>query len=263
MGIPGGESRKQAGVFSRRDKILASILGIVVVGGSALFVSVEAAPWASGFGAMLDDRETSEILTHPTLRRQITQIRFAGDRRTYEFLVNHPPLATQLARRLHPPLERYTVTQVGDGAYTIEDKGALRGEARLVRVTGDQRVYWFKGEFRSLANLLRFTGRMVLVLDAREVKEGGRTYMETDPDFYLRIDHIFFGFMAKLLSPLINFLIDRRVGMIAEATGKLFQQVTGNPEGLYREMATWKEVSPEDLEAYRQTFLSKRAGRGR
>jgi hypothetical protein len=214
-------------------------------------------------GLIIDDQETREIVAQPTLRRQIPRIRFVGDRRTYEFLVNHPPLATQLARRLHPPLERYTITQVANGAYTIEDKGALRGEARLVRVTGDQRVYWFKGEFRSLANLLRFTGRMVLVLDSREVKEGGRTYMESDPNLSLRIDHLFFGFMAKLLAPLINVLIDRRVGIIAEATGKLFQQVTGNPQGLYREMVTWKEVSPEDLEAYRQAFISKGAGRGR
>ena len=211
-------------------------------------------------GLAIDDKETREIVAQPTLRRQIPRIRFMGDRRTYDFLVSHPPLATQLARRLHPPLERYTVTQVGEDLYTIEDLGALRGEARLVRVTDRQRVYWFKGEFRSLANLLRFTGRMVLVLDSREVEEGGRTYMESDPDFYLRIDHLFFGFLAKLLAPLINLLIDRRVGMIAEASSQLFQQVAGDPEGLYREMATWKEVRPEDLEAYRRAFISSEAG---
>jgi hypothetical protein len=69
--------------------------------------------------------------------------------------------------------------------------------------------------------------------------------------------------MAKLLTPLINFLIDRRVGMIAEATSKLFQKVVGDPEGLYREMATWKDVRPEDLEAYRQAFITKEAGGSR
>jgi hypothetical protein len=212
---------------------------------------------------VIDDRETREIVAEPTLRRRIAPIRFPGDRRIYDFLVSHPPLATQLARRLHPPLERYTVTQVGEGRYTIEDLGALRGEARLVRVTGRQRVYWFKGEFRSLANLLRFTGRMVLVLDSREVEEGGRAYMESDPDFYLRIDHLFFSFMAKLLTPLVNILIDRRVGMIAEATGKLFQQVAENPERLYRDMATWKEVRPGDLEAFRQAFTSNKAAGSR
>ncbi len=174
----------------------------------------------------------------------------------YEFLVTHPPLATQVARRLHPPLERYTVTEVGPGVYTIEDRGTLRGEAKLIRVTGDQRVYRFSGEFRSLANLLRFTGRMVLVLDYREVQDAGRTYMESDPDFYLRIDHLFYGFMAKLLTPLIRLIIDRRVDMIVEATNRLFDRVVTDPKGLYLEMATWKELRPEDLEAYRQALIS-------
>jgi hypothetical protein len=37
----------------------------------------------------------------------------------------------------------------------------------------------------------------------------------------------------------------------------------GDPEGLYREMATWKEVRLEDLEAYRQAFINKEAGGSR
>ena len=205
----------------------------------------------------IDDPQTREIIAQPTLRRQIPPIRFAGDRRTYEFLVTHPPLATQLARRLHQPLERYTVTQVVEGVYTVEDHGALRGEARLIAATGDQRIYRFQGEFRSLANLLRFTGRMVLILRYREVREGSRTYMDSDPDFYLRIDHPFFHVMTKLLSPLIISLIDRRMNMIVEATSKLFDQAWTDPKGLYQRMATWPEVQRADLEAYRHAFAER------
>lgn len=243
--------------------ILGFLSSLILVGGSAASAAVDTGRPSSLVQPIIDHQQTHEILAKPTLRRQIPRIRFAGDRRTYEFLVSRPPLATQLARRLHPPLERYTVTQVGEGIYTIEDLGAVRGEARLIKVTDDQRVYWFRGEFRSLANLLRFTGRMVLVLNYREVQEGGRTYIESDPDFYLRIDHLFFGFMAKLLAPLINLLLDRRVNMIAEATSKLFDQIVTDPGGLYREMATWQEVRPEDLEAYRRTVIQKGSGHGR
>ncbi|MBI2882545.1 MAG: hypothetical protein HYY11_01330 [Candidatus Methylomirabilis oxyfera] len=208
---------------------------------------------------IVHDPEVREIIAQPTLRRRISAIRLAGDRRTYEFLMMHPPLATQVARRLHPPLERYTVAQVGEGVYTIEDRGALRGDARLIAATSDQRVYRFQGEFRSLAHLIRFTGRMVLVLRYREVREGGRTFMDSDPDFYLRIDHPFFHVMTKLLAPLITSIIDRRVHMIIEATSKLFDQVQTDPKGLYQQMGTWPEVQPTELEAFRQAFLSKEA----
>lgn len=224
---------------------------------SAALASPVEAEAAVDIGLTIEDPEAREIIAKPTLRRQIPRIRFSGDRRTYEFLVSHPPLATQLARRLHPPLERYAVTQVGEGVYTVEDRGALRGEARLIAATGDQRFYRFQGEFRSLANLLRFTGRMVLILHYREVREGSRTSMESDPEFYLRIDHPFFHFVTKFLSPLITSLIDRRVNMIVEATSKLFDQVHTDPDGFYRQMSTWPEVQPADLEAFRQAFLSK------
>ncbi len=226
---------------------------------SAALTSPVEAEAAVDIGLTIEDPEAREIIAKPTLRRQIPRIRFLGDRRTYEFLVSHPPLATQLARRLYPPLERYTVTQVEEGIYAIEDRGALRGDARLIATTGDQRIYRFQGEFRSLANLLRFTGRMVLILHYREVREGSRTSMESDPEFYLRIDHLFFHVMTKLLSPLITSLIDRRVNMIVEATSKLFDQVHTDPDGFYRQMRTWPEVQPADLEAFRQAFLSKEA----
>ena len=63
--------------------------------------------------------------------------------------------------------------------------------------------------------------------------------------------------MAKLLTHLVRYLIERRVNMIVEASTKLFEHVVKDPEGLYQEMATWKEVRPKDLEAFRQAFVSK------
>lgn len=210
-------------------------------------------------GTLIEDREIREIIATPTLRRRIPRIRFAGDRRTYEFLVTHPPLATQLARRLHPPLERYTVTQVTEGVYTVEDRGALRGDARLISTTNDQRIYRFQGEFRSLAHLIRFSGRMVLILRYRQVQEDGRTFMDSDPELYLQIDHPLFHMMTKLLSPLVGSIIERRVRMIVEATRTLFDRVQTDPMRLYQQMKTWPEVQPIDLEAFRQAFLGKEA----
>ncbi|MCZ7625159.1 MAG: hypothetical protein M5R38_04390 [Candidatus Methylomirabilis sp.] len=207
--------------------------------------------------AIVEDTETREIVAQPTLRRQIPRIRFAGNRRTYEFLIAHPPFATQLARRLSPPLERYTVTQIQEGVYTVEDRGALRGEARLIAAMGDHRVYRFQGEFRSLAHLLRFKGRIVLILQYREVRQGNLIFIDSDPDFYLRIDHPFFHITTKLLSPLVISIVDRRVQTMIEATRTVFDRVRTDSSGLYRQMRAWPEVDPADAEAFRQTFLDK------
>ncbi|MDE2059712.1 MAG: hypothetical protein KGL31_00980 [candidate division NC10 bacterium] len=245
---------------------LIVIIGLLVIPGASpltdspvALASLTKAEAALEGSLVVEDPEIREIIAQPTLRRRISPIRFAGDRRTYEFLVRHPPLATQLARRLHPPLERYTVTQIAEGVYTVEDRGVLRGGARLIAATGDQRIYRFQGEFRSLGHILHFTGRMVLILRYREVREGSRIFMDSNPDFYLRIDHPFFHVMTKLLSPLITSIMDRRVKMVVEATRTLFDQVQTDPNGLYQQMSTWPDVQPSDLEAFRQTFLSKEA----
>ena len=224
---------------------------------SAALASPVEAEAAVDIGLTIEDPETREIIAQPTLRRQIPRIRFSGDRRTYEFLVSHPPLATQLARRVHPALERYTVTQVAEGVYTVEDRGALRGEARLIAATGDQRIYRFQGEFRSLAHLLHLTGHMVLILRYREVREGGRISMESNPDLYLRIDSPLFRIMTKLLSPLIHTILDRRINMIVEASATLFDRIETDPKGFYQQMSTWSEVQPDDLEAYRHAVVEK------
>lgn len=192
---------------------------------------------------IIEDPEIREIIAQPTLHRQIPRIRFRSDRRTYEFLASHPPLSSQIARRLYPQLEGYTVTQVQQGVYTIQDRSALRGEARLIAATADQRIYRFQGEFRSLANLLHFTGRMVVIFRYREVREGSRTYIDTEPGFYLRIDHVFIHHITKLLSPAIRSIVDRRVKIIVEATHTLFDRVRTDPEGLYKQVRTWPECN--------------------
>jgi hypothetical protein len=238
-----------------RVGMLAGVISLALWTAGAGLARAGEAHGAPAAVLAVDDPEVREIVARPTLRRRIPRIRFVGDRRIYEFLVSRPPLATQLARRLHPSLERYTVTPTGEATYTIEDRGALRGEARLVAATPHRRVYRFQGEFRSLAHLLRFTGRMVLILDYREVRERGQTYVESDPDFYVRIDHAVVGFMVRLLRPLVNVIIDRRVALIADATRKLFDRVVTDPRGLYREMAAWSDVRPDDLEAYRRAVL--------
>lgn len=238
---------------------LVVLHSVAVMSLSGSFISSTPAEALFEDGLIIEDTEIRDIVAQPSVYRQIPRIRFAGDRRTYEFLADHPPLSNQIARHLHPQLEGYTITQVQQGVYTVQDRNALRGEARLIAATGDQRIYRFQGEFRSLASLLRFTGRMVVIFRYHEVREGNRIFIDSEPGFYLRIDDLFFHFMTKLLAPPIRSIVDRRVKMIVEATHKLFDGVRTDPEGLYKQMSTWPEVQPADLEAFRQAFVSKGA----
>ncbi len=55
-------------------------------------------------------------------------------------------------------------------------------------------------------------------------------------------------------------VIDRRVANLTAATQVVGERISRDPRGLYREMQTWSDIRPEDLEAYRQAFVLERFG---
>lgn len=212
---------------------------------------------------VVKDRAAREIIEQATLSHAIPRLRLSGNRRAYEFLLNHPSLAVRLARHLYPPMQQYTVTPVAEGQYHVEALGALRGTAHLILAEPGRRAYRVEGDFHSLANLLRFSGRMVATFGYREVRERNKASMESDLYVYLRVDSRLLGLMAKLLTPLIIRLIDRRVEMLVEGGRIVLARVTESPKSLYREMTQWKDLRPEDLELFRKTFLHHPTKRSR
>ena len=69
----------------------------------------------------------AEMLDRAIEARQVPPVRFPGTLRITEWLLERPAFAATLARHLHPPLERYHLTDKGNGRYEVDDLGALRG----------------------------------------------------------------------------------------------------------------------------------------
>jgi hypothetical protein len=117
-------------------------------------------------------------------------------------------------------------------------------------------VYFCQGEFRSLAQILKLSGGLVFTLELREFSQGSDPYAEVTPQLYVRLDNIVAHGLLKVLSPLINGVIDRRIANLTTATQAIGERLVRDPAGLYREMRSWSDLKPEDLEEYRQTFLA-------
>ena len=64
----------------------------------------------------------------------------------------------------------------------------------------------------------------------------------------------------KLISPLLHGVIDRRFTNLTAATQIVGERVTRDAEGLYREMQTWPDVRPEQLEQYRSARSWRKRG---
>lgn len=227
----------------------------------ALLLAGEARGASSLIGLPLDDAPTREVVERYSLARHLKTVRFVGTLKSTDWILDRPPFAATLARHLHPPLERYHVSDNGNGTYAVDDRGALRGSLRLVARAPERRVYFVEGEFRSLAHLLKLTGNMVFTIEYRERSDGDESYVEVDPQLFLRLDNIVVHGILKVLAPLLNGIIDRRVANLTAAAQIVSSRLTRDPQGLYQEIRTWPDVRPEDLEAFRQAFHIPKDGR--
>lgn len=211
-------------------------------------------------GLSIDDPITRDVVERHTLTRNLQAVRFEGTVRIVDWLLDRPHLAATLARHLHPPLERYQVAMREDGSWAVNDLGSLRGSLRLVARGANRRVYFCQGQFRSLAHILHLTGNMVFTLDYRDLRAGGNPTIEVTPQLYVRLDNILAHGVLKVIAPLVHGAIDRRVANLTAATQVVGERISRDPRGLYREMQTWPDVRPADLEAYRQEFVVERFG---
>jgi hypothetical protein len=228
--------------------LLSWVVGVVLV------LAAHAGGVSTLFGPALQDAATREVVEGYTLARQLKTVRFIGTLKNTDWLMDRPPFAATLARHLHPPLERYHITDKGDGTYAVDDMGSLRGSLRLVARMPERRVFYVEGEFRSLAHLLKLSGSMVYTLEYHEHWEGNEPYVEVDPQLFLRLNNIVAHGILKILAPLLHGIIDRRVANLTEAAQVVSQRVTKDPQGLYREIRTWPDVRPEEMEDFRQAF---------
>lgn len=212
-------------------------------------------------GLTIDDPITRDVVERYTLARNLQPVRFLGTVQTTDWLLDRPHLAAALARHLHPPLERYQIAMRDDGSFAINDLGTLRGSLRLVAQGTNRRVYFCQGQFRSLAHILHLTGNMVFALEYRESGQGADPSVEVTPQLYVRLDNVLAHGLLKIIGPLVHGVIDRRVANLTAATQIVAERISRDPDGLYREMQTWSDLRPEDLEAYRQAFVMERFSR--
>jgi hypothetical protein len=223
--------------------------------GLILLFCGQAAAATAALDPAIADPSARDVIERHTVARQLQPIRFLGTLTTMNWLMDRPALAATLARHLHPGLERYDVTDQGNGVYAVDDHGALRGNVRLVLHEAERRVYLAEGQFHSLAELLTFSGTMVFALTYREHVAAGQSYVEMEPQLYLRLHSAVMRGIGKLLSPLVNAIIDRRIAGLTEAARIVSERLTKDAAGLYDEMQAWLDLAPGDLADYRRAFV--------
>jgi hypothetical protein len=206
-------------------------------------------------GLAIDDEAARYVIKHHTLAHKIKTVKYIGAIKTTDLALDRPPLAAALARHLHPPLERYRISDSGGGNYTVEDLISVKGTIRLVARGPNARVYFIKGSFKSKTFKLKLSGNMVFTLEYKELQEGSESYVVVEPHIYIRFDNIVIHGITKAFNPLVHKIIDRRAATLASAAQVVSERLTKDPHRLYEDMKKWQDIGSEEIEEYRIAFL--------
>ncbi len=192
------------------------------------------------------------------LIREVVGLQCRATEPAYEFLLRHPAFAVALFGRLYPPLKGYSVTQPTPRHIRVIDHDwGLDGEADLLAEQPGKRIYRSEVGI-ALTKSWELWAPIEIVLEYRQARTGPDPLMVSRLAFYILPPPTIPGVVAQAAAQLLVPLINRQVQAVTEGSRRACDRITGDPDGLYREMVGWPEISKADLAAYHHLFLTPR-----
>jgi len=117
-----------------------------------------------------------------------------------------------------------------------------------------KRIYLAKGTFvkRFLPTI---HGRIVLVMVYEHLTDPtGGSRVINDVRGYLRIDNVPLDVLARIASPVVGPIVDKKVLRTFGAAAKLMEQAYDNPAALYHTLGANREINTSDLREFRKVL---------
>jgi hypothetical protein len=210
-----------------------------------------AIPWDK-----LDDegyRLVREVIAAPTVSHEVRGIAFRSRPAVFEFLLDHPEFAAEVARIVRQG--KYIVRRVDDG-YEAEDGLGSRGTFRTLFADGGRRVFHVSGRY-DRPYLPTLSGRLVVLLDAEHVDGAdGETYCHLRLAGHLRLDSALADAVVPVVLRLGEAKLDREVRRFLRHVASVSRRAYDDPRGLADELDRRDEVPRATLATFRTLLLA-------
>ena len=205
-------------------------------------------------------RRLRDVTERAIFSRDVLGITVRSQHTIFDFLIGHPDFATTAGRILG--IVKYRVEKQQEGLYWGDDAHGATGTFELLHAEQGRRIYLAKGTFEKRF-LPTIYGRIVLVLVSHHATDQiGESRVITDVRGYLRIDNPFLGILARIARPVVGPIVDKKVLRTFTAVGKLTEQVSHDPDALYRTLAASQEINKVELREFRRLLRTCVHGRG-
>jgi hypothetical protein len=203
-----------------------------------------------------DQRLVEPVVATSQVTREVGNIVYPSRREVWEYLLDHPDFAADLARVLREG--KYRVRRVGDH-WDTEDGRGVSGTVRPLHIANGRRIYYLEGQYDSKW-LPTLRGRAVLILDSDyRLAAGGTPLTDVSVKGYLRIDNAFVGALIAIARDFSANTFDKRVRRFFRHVARVTRRAWEDPKGLIELMAARPDVDQARLAEFRRLLLGSGA----
>ncbi len=190
------------------------------------------------------------IIQNHTTESTLGPMRTALSESLYRYLLDAPPFAAALIRRLR--LGLYQSDARGPGRFWGDDGEGTKGMVELVYEDPVNRIYFLEGTHESRI-LPHVTGKAVVFLRMDVVREpGSLEAMDSTLVAYIKLDNRVLSGLVSLLHPLVTKVVTSRLQKGVATVDRLGLVMTRDPQRV------WSEVEkPPPLLDHHVAFLKQ------
>jgi hypothetical protein len=172
---------------------------------------------------------------------------FVTRREIFEYLLDHPELATHVTRTLR--LARYRIWHTADGMF-LDDGWGATGHFSIVHAAAGQRVMYARGAYRQ-AMLPTINGEAVAMIEYDVTPTGrGRDVVRATVSGFVKLDSGLLALATKIAGPIAQQKADLEARRLMRTFARASRAIEDAPADLYERLRQRPDVPPRDLEEF-------------
>ena len=196
--------------------------------------------------------DVKEIIASHAVFRVFQDIEFKNHISITRFMVDHPVFLSASMKALK--IRDYLVKHTDDGMYVFDDRKGVSAKFEVIYEAPGKRYYYGTAKHQGI--FLKLLGRGTVFLEFRE-KPGNTDKTYINANLYAKIDNVFIALLLKILKPIVNPLIDKKVYKFIHETQKLAVRIDTHPDEVYEAIKESGLADANELAEF-QKILSER-----
>lgn len=226
------------------------LLGVLVLAATALVGSAATAGPALpvDLPAAMHER-LQGVASRAAVSTQVVGETFVARPGLFEYLLDHPQLASDLARTLR--FGRYRISPAADGLF-LDDGWGAKGTFAVVHATSHRRVVYARGVYES-EWLPTIHGQAIVAIDYTVTPApDGRHLITPTVTGFLHLDNRLADAAARMAGAVAQRQADKKARRLARTFAKTTRAIEADPAGIYALVKAVTTAPTEDVEAFRR-----------